>query len=88
MQSHTQGSLMLALAGERLGGQAVAPSPTLEEFVENVENQDMFKAKIMKLIKELSECSEGQFEILKRIDGIYYFMKCRSYSKCCLKYQQ
>lgn len=48
----------------------------------------MFKAKIMKLIKELSKCSEGQFEILKRIDGLYYFMKCRSYSKCCLKYQQ
>lgn len=48
----------------------------------------MFKAKITKLIKELSECSEGQFEILKRIDGLYYFMKCRSYSKCCLKYQQ
>lgn len=82
MQSHTQGSLMLALAGEgrrEMRGSAVAPSATVEEFVAKVENWEMFKAKITKLIKELSECSEGQFEILKRIDGLYYFMKCRSY---------
>lgn len=37
----------------------------------------MFKAKIMQSIKELSECLGGQFKILKRIDDIYHFMKCR-----------
>lgn len=35
--------------------------------------------------KEAENVLEGSLRFCKKIDGIYYFMKRRSYSKCCWK---